>query len=69
MTEARKQILTIDDAEAYLGIKKRTLYKLAKTGKLPAIKIGGQWRFAKAQLDALFEWVGGGGDNDERRES
>ena len=59
-----KQILTIEDAESYLGIKKRTLYKLVKAGSLPAIKIGGQWRIAKAQLDALFEGAPNDGNSD-----
>ena len=48
-------IFSIEEAEEYLGIKKRTLYKLAKTGNIPAIKIGGQWRFSKYRLDALFQ--------------
>jgi len=50
-----KEIFSIEEAEEYLGIKKRTLYKLAKTGSIPAIKIGGQWRFSKYRLDALFQ--------------
>lgn len=50
-----KEIFSIEEAEEYLGIKKRTLYKLAKTGNIPAIKIGGQWRFSKYRLDALFQ--------------
>lgn len=49
-----KEIFSIEEAEEYLGIKKRTLYKLAKTGSIPAVKIGGQWRFSKIRLDALF---------------
>lgn len=57
-----KEIFSIEEAEEYLGIKKRTLYKLAKTGNIPAIKIGGQWRFSKFRLDALFENDGGNGE-------
>ncbi len=58
-----KEIFSIEEAEEYLGIKKRTLYKLAKTGKIPAIKIGGQWRFSKYRLDALFQNDGENGGN------
>ncbi len=50
----KKEIFSIEEAEQYLGIKKRTLYKLAQSGKIPAIKIGGQWRFSKSRLDELF---------------
>ena len=58
-----KEIFSIEEAEEYLGIKKRTLYKLAKTGSIPAIKIGGQWRFSKYRLDALFQNDEENGDN------
>ena len=56
-------IFSIEEAEEYLGIKKRTLYKLAKTGNIPAIKIGGQWRFSKYRLDALFQNDSKNGDD------
>ena len=55
-----KEIFSIEEAEEYLGIKKRTLYKLAKSGNIPAVKIGGQLRFSKFPLDALFH---SGNDN------
>ena len=58
-----KEIFSIEEAEEYLGIKKRTLYKLAKTGSIPAIKIGGQCRFSKYRLDALFQNDEENGDN------
>lgn len=58
-----KEIFSIEEAEEYLGIKKRTLYKLAKTGNIPAIKIGGQWRFSKYRLDALFQKDEENGEN------
>lgn len=47
-------ILDIGDAADYLRIKKWTLYRLAKKGKVPGVKIGGQWRFKKEVLDRLF---------------
>jgi excisionase family DNA binding protein len=57
-----KEILDIDLAAKFLGIKKRTLYKLVNKGQVPARKIGGQWRFSKSQLINLFDdpvWVNG----------
>jgi excisionase family DNA binding protein len=47
-------ILDIGDAAEYLHIKKWTLYRLAKKGKIPGVKIGGQWRFKKEILDQMF---------------
>ena len=49
-----KQILTIDEAAAYLQIGKRSIYKLAKSGKIPGKRVLNKWRFEK---DSLRQWV------------
>ena len=49
------EIMDIRAAADYLRVKERTLYSLVKQKKIPGIKIGGQWRFRKQQLDALFD--------------
>ena len=46
--------MDIKEAAEYLHIKVWTLYRLAKRGKVPAIKVGGQWRFKRDVLDAMF---------------
>ena len=51
MTE---KLLTIQEAAAYLDIHPITLYKWVKAGKIPAAKLGKNWRFKKAKLEA---WV------------
>lgn len=48
------EILDIDAAADFLGIKKRTMYKLVNEGEIPAVKIGGQWRFYREQLLEMF---------------
>ena len=50
-----KQILTIDEAADFLQIGKRSVYKLAKAGKMPAKKVLNKWRFEK---ESLRQWVG-----------
>jgi excisionase family DNA binding protein len=50
----KSEIMDIKQTSKYLKVKERTLYSLAKNGKIPAIKIGGQWRFKKDQIDAMF---------------
>ena len=47
-------IMDITEAASYLNIKKGTLYRLAKNGRIPGVKIGGQWRFKRERLDAMF---------------
>jgi excisionase family DNA binding protein len=52
----QEEILTIEQAAAYLQIGKRSVYKLAKGGKIPGKKVLNKWRFEK---EALRRWVRG----------
>ena len=54
MTDQHDEILTIDEVAAYLKAGKRTVYRLASSGKIPAFKLGGTWRFRRAELD---QWI------------
>jgi PTS system nitrogen regulatory IIA component len=38
----------------YLQLSQRTIYRLLDRGAVPAIKVGGQWRFRKSAID---EWL------------
>jgi excisionase family DNA binding protein len=48
----RTQIMTPKEAAKYLGFHLVTIYRLLKKEMVPAVKIGGQWRFKKDVLDA-----------------
>ncbi len=48
------KIMTVKEVAKYLDVHPMTLYRLAREGKIPAFKIGGQWRFQKKALD---RWV------------
>ncbi len=48
------EILTLDEVAAYLKAGKRTVYRFAASGKLPAFKLGGTWRFRRSDLDS---WI------------
>lgn len=54
MSDQPDEILTIDEVAAYLKAGKRTVYRLAASGKLPAFKLGGTWRFRRGDLD---QWI------------
>ena len=43
--ETRDEILTLDEVATYLKAGKRTVYRLAQQGEIPAFKLGGTWRF------------------------
>ena len=46
--------LTIEQIADYLQVSTEKLYKLCQQGKMPASKLGGQWRFDVKEVDA---WV------------
>lgn len=48
------QYLTTDEVLDYLNINLRTIYRMIKAGKLPAVRVGRQWRFRRADLDAYL---------------
>lgn len=54
MIDADPDILTLDEVACYIRVTKRTLYRLAQEGRLPAFKLGGVWRFRRAELD---QWI------------
>ena len=47
--------LTTDELLDYLHINLRTIYRLIKAGKIPAVRVGRQWRFRKRDIDAWLE--------------
>ena len=49
------QIMGLKETAQYLNIKEQTAYKLLQQNKLPALKIGGQWKVKKEHLDKMFD--------------
>jgi excisionase family DNA binding protein len=47
--------LTTDEVLGYLKTTPRTIYRLIRTGELPAIRIGRQWRFRRSDLDGWLD--------------
>lgn len=47
--------LTTEEVLAYLQVNLRTVYRLIRAGKLPAVRVGRQWRFRKRDIDAWLE--------------
>lgn len=50
-----EQIMTLREVAQYLGLHVMTVYKLTREGRVPAAKIGGQWRFKRDVLDQWLE--------------
>lgn len=47
--------LTTEEVLAYLQVNLRTVYRLIKAGRIPAVRVGRQWRFRKRDIDAWLE--------------
>jgi excisionase family DNA binding protein len=45
-------MLTAKELQELLQVDRSTIYRMADAGKLPAIKVGRQWRFPAAQVQA-----------------
>ena len=50
--------LTTEEVLAYLQVNLRTVYRLIKAGKIPAVRVGRQWRFRKRDIDAWLDTQG-----------
>lgn len=48
------EILTTKEACALLKTQRLSLYKLVRTGEIPAFKMGKAWKFEKASIEA---WI------------
>lgn len=52
---AQEEILDAKDVARYLRLHLFTVHKFAREGRLPAFKIGNDWRFRRASIDAWIE--------------
>ena len=50
-------ILNLEQAIEFFGVSERTMIKLLREERIPARKIGREWRFSKS---ALLRWLGEG---------
>ncbi len=57
-----KRVLNIKEVAEYLGIHASTVYKYAQAGKIPAFKIGSDWRFSKKHIDKWIDEKSSGGN-------
>jgi excisionase family DNA binding protein len=47
--------LTTEEVLEYLQVNLRTVYRLIKAGKIPAVRVGRQWRFRRRDIDAWLD--------------
>jgi PTS system nitrogen regulatory IIA component len=49
------EMLTAKEMQTLLQVDRSTIYRMAEAGRLPAIKVGKQWRFPSEQVES---WLG-----------
>ena len=59
------EILTLKQVAEFLKVTERTIYRLAAAKKIPAFRVGGTWRFSKAEINQWIQRQSEGGKNDE----
>jgi excisionase family DNA binding protein len=52
---APNEILTIDEVAEYLRLTPQTIYKWAQEKRIPAVKLGKEWRFRRSMIDKWFD--------------
>jgi excisionase family DNA binding protein len=51
-------VMTVEDVAGYLRIPKSSIYKLARAGQIPGLKVGRHWRFHRETIE---NWLAGTG--------
>ncbi len=54
MRPVENDIMTLEEVAAYLRLKPQTIYTWAQEKKIPAAKLGKEWRFRKSLIDEWF---------------
>ncbi len=52
---AEHEILTLEEVARYLRLKPQTIYKWAQEKRIPAVKLGKEWRFRRSIIDRWLD--------------
>ena len=50
------EIMTLEEVAKYLKLKPQTIYTWAQKNKIPAAKLGKEWRFRRSVIDKWFNY-------------
>ena len=51
---ADSEIMTLEEVAQYLKLKPQTIYTWAQEKRIPAAKLGKEWRFKRSIIDKWF---------------
>ncbi len=63
--DKKSTLMTIEEAAQYLRFHPSTVYRLARLGKLPAVKVGKQWRLDRETLQRWLQANASDGRNND----
>jgi excisionase family DNA binding protein len=49
------EIMTLEEVALYLRLKPQTIYKWTQEKRIPAVKLGKEWRFRRSILDRWLD--------------
>ncbi|MCB0201495.1 MAG: PocR ligand-binding domain-containing protein [Caldilineae bacterium] len=49
------ELLTTKELQDVLHVDRTTIYRMAESGRIPAVKVGNQWRFPRAQIEIWLQ--------------
>ena len=52
--EPKSELMTAEETCRYLKITPRTLYRYLRSRRIPAFKLGKEWRFVRSDLE---QWI------------
>lgn len=50
----KTDVMTLEEVAAYLKLKPQTIYTWAQEKRIPAAKLGKEWRFKRSIIDEWF---------------
>jgi excisionase family DNA binding protein len=58
--------LSVEEIAYHIGVSKETIYRWAEKRKMPAHKVGRQWKFKTAEVDS---WILAGNASEDKLNS
>ena len=54
MNGKEDKILNVEELASFFGVSAQTIWRWCKTGKIPAFKIGAQWKIRQSDLNKII---------------
>jgi excisionase family DNA binding protein len=54
MSEKGDKILNVEELAKFFGVSNQTIWRWCKSGKLPAFKIGSQWKIRQSDINKII---------------